>query len=56
MNKFGPLMLRKNLKLARFWYTLETREVDWLGNSFVAFRRGIAGSGRAFAGRVFLLR
>jgi len=39
MNKLGPLMLRKNLKLARFWYTLDTREVDWLSNSFVAFRK-----------------
>src|SRR5881394_952897 len=39
MNKLGPLMLRKNVKLARFWYTLDTREVDWLSNSFVAFRR-----------------
>jgi GT2 family glycosyltransferase len=39
MNKFGPLMLRKNLKLARFWYTMETQEVDWLSNSFVAFRK-----------------
>jgi len=39
MNKLGPLMLRKNLRLARLWYVVDTQEVDWLSNSFVAFRR-----------------
>jgi GT2 family glycosyltransferase len=39
--KFGPGLLKRRSRLARLWYTWETGEVDWLGNSFVAFRREV---------------
>ncbi|MDQ1522795.1 MAG: hypothetical protein QOG00_1669 [Pyrinomonadaceae bacterium] len=41
LNKFGPMVLKKNRKLARLWYVVETQEVDWLSNSFVAVRREV---------------
>ena len=41
LNKFGPWMLKKNLRLARVWYAVETQPVDWLSNSFVAVRREV---------------
>lgn len=41
LNKFGPWMLKKNLRLASVWYAVETQPVDWLSNSFVAVRREV---------------
>lgn len=41
LNKFGPWLLKRNLMLARLWYVVETQEVDWFGNSFVAVRREV---------------
>jgi GT2 family glycosyltransferase len=39
--KFGPWLLKRRSRLARLWYTWDTEEVDWLGNSFVAVRREV---------------
>lgn len=39
LNKFGPWLLKKNLRAASLWYAVETQAVDWLSNSFVAVRR-----------------
>ncbi|HYG08826.1 MAG TPA: glycosyltransferase family 2 protein [Pyrinomonadaceae bacterium] len=39
--KFGPWLLKRRMRVARLWYTWETEEVDWLGNSFVAVRREV---------------
>jgi GT2 family glycosyltransferase len=41
LNKFGPLLIKKNKTLARLWYVTETQDVDWLSNSFVAVRRQV---------------
>lgn len=41
LNKFGRWLLRRRSPLARLWYALDTREVDWLSNSFVAVRREV---------------
>ncbi|HZG54675.1 MAG TPA: glycosyltransferase family 2 protein [Pyrinomonadaceae bacterium] len=41
LNKFGPVVLKKNQRLARLWYVVETGDVDWLSNSFVAVRREV---------------
>jgi GT2 family glycosyltransferase len=39
LRKFGRLLLKRRSRLALLWYPLDTREVDWLSNSFVAIRR-----------------
>ena len=41
LRKFGPLLLKRRSPLALLWYPLDTREVDWLSNSFVAIRREV---------------
>lgn len=41
LNKFGPWVLKKSPQLARLWYVVETQDVDWLSNSFVAVRREV---------------
>jgi GT2 family glycosyltransferase len=41
LNKFGPWLLKKNQRLASVWYAVETQDVDWLSNSFVAVRREV---------------
>ncbi|SRR6266705_1363912 len=41
LKKFGQHLLKKRNPLARSWYALDTRAVDWLSNSFVAVRREV---------------
>jgi GT2 family glycosyltransferase len=41
LDKFGPWLLQRKSRLARLWYAVDTREVDWLSNSFIAVRREV---------------
>jgi GT2 family glycosyltransferase len=41
LKKFGRWLLKRRSPMARLWYPLDTREVDWLSNSFVAIRREV---------------
>ncbi|HEV2707709.1 MAG TPA: glycosyltransferase family 2 protein [Pyrinomonadaceae bacterium] len=41
IDSLGRRLLRRNSPLARFWFPLDTQEVDWVSNSFVAVRREV---------------
>lgn len=41
LDKFGRWLLEKKSPLARLWYAVGTREVDWLSNSFIVVRREV---------------
>jgi len=41
LDKFGSWLLKRKSPLARLWYAVGTREVDWLSNSFIVVRREV---------------
>ena len=39
IDALGKRLLSKNSRLANYWFAVDTQEVDWVSNSFVAVRR-----------------